>query len=94
MAVQETRILPPEFIEAAGKTYLGNLGTAAGDYKTADLSKVFGPQFTAASRSITGSSSKISNSRYWCLSTIFNNCRCCSNSSRDISWTSRNSSWV
>jgi len=47
MAVQETRILPPEFIEAAGKTYLGNLGTAAGDYKTADLSKVFGPQFVA-----------------------------------------------
>jgi len=47
MAVQETRILPPEFIEAAGKTYLGNLGTAAGGYKTADLSKVFGPQFVA-----------------------------------------------
>jgi len=47
MAVQETRILPPEFIEAAGKTYLSNLGTAAGGYKTADLSKVFGPQFVA-----------------------------------------------
>ena len=30
MAITETRILPPEFIEAAGKTYLGNLGTAAG----------------------------------------------------------------
>ena len=47
MAVQETRILPPEFIEAAGKTYLGNLGTAAGQYKTADLSKAFGDQFVA-----------------------------------------------
>ena len=47
MAVTETRILPPEFIEAAGKTYLGNLGTAAGQYKTADLSKAFGPQFVA-----------------------------------------------
>ena len=47
MAVQETRILPPEFIEAAGKTYLGNLGTAAGQYKTADLSKAFGQQFVA-----------------------------------------------
>ena len=47
MAVTETRILPPEFIEAAGKTYLGNLGTAAGQYKTADLSKAFGDQFVA-----------------------------------------------
>jgi len=47
MAVQETRILPPEFIEAAGKTYLGNLATASGGYKTADLSKAFGDQFVA-----------------------------------------------
>ena len=45
--VSETRVLPPEFIEAAGKTYLGNLGTAAGQYKTADLSKSFGDQFVA-----------------------------------------------
>ena len=47
MAVTETRVLPPEFIEAAGKTYLSDLATAAGDFKTADLSKVFGPQFVA-----------------------------------------------
>jgi len=47
MAVQETRILPPEFIEAAGKTYLGDLATATGQYKTADLSKAFGQQFVA-----------------------------------------------
>jgi len=47
MAVQETRILPPEFIEAAGKTYLSNLGTAAGGYKTADLTKSFGDKFVA-----------------------------------------------
>jgi len=47
MAVQETRILPPEFIEAAGKVYLGDLATASGDYKTADLSKAFGQQFVA-----------------------------------------------
>ena len=47
MAITETRILPPEFIEAAGKTYLGNLGTAAGQYKTADLTKAFGDQFVA-----------------------------------------------
>ena len=47
MAVTETRVLPPEFIEAAGKTYLSDLATAAGDFKTADLSKVFGQQFVA-----------------------------------------------
>jgi hypothetical protein len=47
MAVQETRILPPEFIEAAGKTYLGDLATATGGYKTADLTKAFGDQFVA-----------------------------------------------
>jgi hypothetical protein len=45
--VSQTRILPPEFIEAAGKNYLSDLSTATGDYKTADLSKVFGPQFVA-----------------------------------------------
>ena len=45
--VTSTRVLPPEFVEAAGKTYLSNLADATGQYKTADLSKVFGPQFTA-----------------------------------------------
>ena len=45
--VTQTRVLPPEFIEAAGKTYLGDLATAIGQFKTADLSKVFGPQFVA-----------------------------------------------
>ncbi len=48
MAVQETRILPPEFIEAAGKVYLGDLATATGGYKTADLSKAFGDKFVAS----------------------------------------------
>ena len=46
--VTQQRILPPEFIEAAGKTFLGDLATATGQVKTADLSKVFGPQFVAA----------------------------------------------
>ena len=41
------RILPPEFVEAGGKTYLSDLATAAGKFKTADLSKVYGPQFVA-----------------------------------------------
>ena len=45
--VTETRVLPPEFIEAAGKTYLGDLATATGQFKTADLAKAYGPQFVA-----------------------------------------------
>jgi hypothetical protein len=45
--VTETRVLPPEFIEAAGKTYLGDLAKATGQFKGADLSKVFGKQFVA-----------------------------------------------
>ena len=48
MAISETRVLPPEFIEAAGKTYLEDLGTAAGGLKAADLSKAYGQQFVAA----------------------------------------------
>ena len=47
MAVTETRVLPPVFLEAAGKTALGDLATATGQFKTADLSKVFGQQFVA-----------------------------------------------
>ena len=47
MAVQETRVLPPEFIEAAGKTFLEQLSSAAGGFGAADLSKIFGPQFVA-----------------------------------------------
>jgi len=40
-----TRAAP--FIEAAGKTYLDDLQKAVGGFKTADLTKVFGPQFVA-----------------------------------------------
>ena len=47
MAVQETRVRPPEFIEAAGKTYLEDLSSAVGDFKGADLSKVYGAQNVA-----------------------------------------------
>ena len=47
MAVAEQRVLPPEFIEAAGKTYLQDLSSAVGGFKAADLSKIFGPQFVA-----------------------------------------------
>jgi len=45
--ITTTRVLPPEFVEAAGKTYLSNLADATGKYKTADLSKAFGQQFVA-----------------------------------------------
>ena len=45
--VTTSRVLPPEFVEAAGKTYLSNLADATGQFKTADLSKVFGQQFVA-----------------------------------------------
>jgi hypothetical protein len=38
---------PPEFIEAAGKTYLTDLQQAIGGYKAADLSQTLGPQFVA-----------------------------------------------
>ena len=47
MAISETRVRPPEFIEAAGKTFLGDLSTAVGDFKGADLSKVYGAQNVA-----------------------------------------------
>ena len=47
MAVTQTQVLPAPFIEAAGKTFLGDLVTATGKYEAADLSKVFGPQFVA-----------------------------------------------
>tara|TARA_R100001198_G_scaffold93127_2_gene73372 strand:+ start:63 stop:902 length:840 start_codon:yes stop_codon:yes gene_type:complete len=45
--ITQSRVLPPEFIEAAGKTYLSDLSKAVGKSKTADLSKVYGAQFVA-----------------------------------------------
>ena len=41
------------FIEAAGKTYLDDLQKAVGGFKTADLSTVYGPQFTAGLGALT-----------------------------------------
>ena len=38
---------PPEFIEAAAKPYISQLQQVTGGLKTADLSKVYGPQFVA-----------------------------------------------
>jgi len=45
--VSESRVLPAEFIEAGGKTFLDMLTSAVGKYGSADLSKVFGDQFVA-----------------------------------------------
>ena len=47
MAVQQTQVIPAPFIEAAGKTYLDDLQKAVGQFKAADLSQAFGPQFVA-----------------------------------------------
>jgi hypothetical protein len=38
---------PPEFIEAAAKPYIAQLQQVTGQLKEADLSKIYGPQFTA-----------------------------------------------
>jgi hypothetical protein len=60
MAEETTqRILPAPFIEAAGKTFLGDLASATGQLKSADLSKVFGPQFVAAQDPLQAQAQKI-----------------------------------
>ena len=44
---------PPEFIEAAAKPYITQLQQVTGGLKEADLSKVYGPQFTAGIGALT-----------------------------------------
>ena len=44
---------PPEFIEAAAKPYITQLQQVTGGLKEADLSKVYGPQFTAGMGALT-----------------------------------------
>ena len=51
--VQSVRQLPPEFIEAASKTYIDDLQKAVGDFKTTDLSTIMGPQFVAGPGALT-----------------------------------------
>ena len=51
--VQSVRQLPPEFIEAAGKTYLSDLQKAVGDFKTTDLGNIMGRQFVAGPGALT-----------------------------------------
>ncbi len=50
---QTIRQLPPEFIEAAGKTYLSDLQKAIGDFKTTDLGGIMGRQFVAGPGALT-----------------------------------------
>ena len=45
--VVQQQVLPAPFIEAGGKTFLDMLTSAVGKYGSADLSKIFGPQFIA-----------------------------------------------
>ena len=51
--VQSVRQLQPEFIEAAGKTYLSDLQKAVGDFKTTDLGGIMGRQFVAGPGALT-----------------------------------------
>ena len=51
--VQQVRQLPPEFIEAAGKTYVDDLTKAIGTFKDTDLSTVQGRQFVAGPGALT-----------------------------------------
>ena len=44
---------PPEFIEAAAKPYITQLQQVTGKLKEADLSQVYGPQFTAGLGALT-----------------------------------------
>ena len=53
MAVQETRVLPPEFIEGLGKTYAEDLTGAIGAIRDVDLSKFMGPGFVAPESALT-----------------------------------------
>ena len=51
--IQQVRQLPPEFIEAASKTYIDDLQKAVGDFKTTDLSGIMGRQFVAGPGALT-----------------------------------------
>ena len=51
--VQSVRQLPPEFIEAASKTYIDDLQKAVGGFKTQDLSQSMGRQFVAGPGALT-----------------------------------------
>jgi|TARA_X000001388_G_scaffold73549_1_gene65413 hypothetical protein len=59
MAVTESRVLPAEFIEAGGKTFLDMLSKAVGQYGSADLKKVFGPQFVAGQDPLQAQAQKL-----------------------------------
>jgi hypothetical protein len=55
MATDVSQVIqqPPEFIEAAAKPYIAQLQKDVGGLRTADLSKIFGPQFVAGLGALT-----------------------------------------
>ena len=69
--VSTSRVLPAEFIEAGGKTYLEDLSRAVGGYKGADLSKTYGSQFVAGQDPLQAQAQQFSNSRDWWIPTLF-----------------------
>jgi len=52
--LQQTQILPADFIKAAGETYLGDLSSAVGGIKGLDMSKLYGNQFVAGQSQLQG----------------------------------------
>jgi hypothetical protein len=52
--LQQTQILPADFIKAAGETYLGDLSKAVGGIKGLDMSKLYGNQFVAGQSQLQG----------------------------------------
>jgi len=54
---------PPEFIEAAAKPYITELQQAVGDFKGADLSKVYGPQFIAGQDPLQAEAIKVATAK-------------------------------
>ena len=55
MATDVSQVIqqPPEFIEAAAKPYIAQLQKDVGGLRTADLSKIYGPQFVAGLGTLT-----------------------------------------
>ena len=80
---------PPEFIEAAAKPYITELQQAVGDFKGADLSKVYGPQFVAGQDPLQAASNRSCNRCSGLDHTLHSYKRSdTSRSSRSICWTS------
>ena len=69
--VQTIRQLPPEFIEAAGKTYLSDLQKAVGDFKTTRSWWYYGSTVCCWAWCINNTSRRVSYWTWW-FSTFLN----------------------